>query len=112
MVSERLAELERALGARLLQRTTRKMSVTEDGLAFLARGRAHRARRDRSGGGDRRAARRPRRSAAGLSAPVSFGNLHLGSALYPFLGQIPGIELTLELDDRFRRCRQPTATMP
>jgi DNA-binding transcriptional LysR family regulator len=36
-----------------------------------------------------------------ISAPVSFGYLHLGPALYPFLKQHPGIELTLELDDRF-----------
>ena len=37
MVSERLADLERELGARLVQRTTRKMSLTEDGCAFLSR---------------------------------------------------------------------------
>ncbi len=36
-----------------------------------------------------------------LSAPVSFGTLHLGPALYPFLLAHPRIELTLELDDRF-----------
>ena len=36
-----------------------------------------------------------------ISAPVSFGTLHLGSALYPFLGENPGIELTLDLEDRF-----------
>ncbi len=36
-----------------------------------------------------------------LSAPVSFGSLHLGPALYPFLAANPEIDLTLELDDRF-----------
>jgi len=60
VLSERLTELERSLGARLVQRTTRK-----------------------------------------VSAPVSFGSLHLGPALYPFLVANPKIELTLELDDRF-----------
>src|SRR3954468_18447959 len=39
MVSERLAELEKEIGARLIQRTTRKMTLTEDGLAFLERAR-------------------------------------------------------------------------
>ena len=34
VVSERLAELERSLGAKLIQRTTRKLSLTEDGAAF------------------------------------------------------------------------------
>jgi DNA-binding transcriptional LysR family regulator len=36
-----------------------------------------------------------------ISAPVSFGTLHLGQALFGFLARYPGIELTLELDDRF-----------
>jgi DNA-binding transcriptional LysR family regulator len=36
-----------------------------------------------------------------ISAPVSFGTLHLGRALFGFLAQHPEIELTLELDDRF-----------
>ena len=35
-----------------------------------------------------------------LAAPVTFGRMHLGPALYPFLTKHPGIELTLELDDR------------
>jgi DNA-binding transcriptional LysR family regulator len=36
-----------------------------------------------------------------ISAPVSFGILHLGQALFGFLAKDPGIELILELDDRF-----------
>ena len=35
-----------------------------------------------------------------ISAPVTFGRMHLGPALYPFLARHPRIELTLELDDR------------
>ncbi|XXU15176.1 LysR family transcriptional regulator [Sorangium sp. So ce861] len=37
VVSERLAELEKSAGASLIQRTTRKLSLTEDGAAFLER---------------------------------------------------------------------------
>ncbi|MDB5454715.1 MAG: LysR family transcriptional regulator, partial [Caulobacter sp.] len=100
MVSERLAELERSLGARLLQRTTRKVSLTEDGLAFLER--AQRIVRDVAEASAEMAERRgalvgPLR----LSGPVSFGSLHLGPALYPFLRAHPGIDLALDLDDRF-----------
>lgn len=36
-----------------------------------------------------------------VSAPVSFGSLHLGPALFGFLSKNPRIKLTLELDDRF-----------
>jgi len=99
VVSERLAELERNLGATLLHRTTRKLSLTEDGTAFLER--AAKITRDVEAAMADLAERRgelvgPLR----ISAPVTFGRLHLGPAVYPFLAQYPRIELTLELDDR------------
>ena len=99
VVSERVAELERSLGASLLHRTTRKLSLTEDGAAFLER--AARITRDVEAAMADLAERRgelvgPLR----ISAPVTFGRLHLGPAIYPFLTQHPRIELTLELDDR------------
>lgn len=100
VVSERLLELERLLGARLMQRTTRKLSLTEDGQAFLERGRRllHEAEAAVAELAERRGDLvGPLR----LSAPVSFGTLHLGAALYPFLAANPRIELSLELDDRF-----------
>ncbi|MCJ9724850.1 LysR family transcriptional regulator, partial [Agrobacterium sp. SHOUNA12C] len=37
VVSERLAEMEKTLGATLLHRTTRKLTLTEDGTVFLER---------------------------------------------------------------------------
>ncbi|MHB8528140.1 MAG: LysR family transcriptional regulator [Caulobacteraceae bacterium] len=100
VVSERLAELERTLGTRLLQRTTRKMSLTEDGAAFLERSR--RIVREVTDGAAEMAERRgelvgPLR----ISGPVSFGVLHLGPAIYPFLQANSRIELTLDLNDRF-----------
>ena len=100
VLSDRLAELERSLGARLLQRTTRKVTLTEDGAAFLER--ARRILRETEDAAAELAERRG--TLAGplrLSAPVSFGSLHLGPALYPFLRANPAIELSLELDDRF-----------
>lgn len=100
VVSERLADLERALGAQLLQRTTRRTSLTEDGRVFLER--ARRIARDVESATSELAERRgalcgPIR----ISAPVSFGALHLGPALYSFLRAHPDIELSLDLDDRF-----------
>ncbi len=35
-----------------------------------------------------------------IAAPVTFGRLHLGPALYPFLKAHPQIALTLDMDDR------------
>ncbi|CAN5453483.1 LysR family transcriptional regulator [soil metagenome] len=100
VVSERLAELERSLGTRLVQRTTRKLSLTEDGHTFLAR--AQRMLLEASEAVAEMAERRgtlvgPLR----ISAPVGLGVLHLGPAIYTFLAAHPGIDLALELDDRF-----------
>jgi DNA-binding transcriptional LysR family regulator len=100
VISERLVELERALGARLVQRTTRKLSLTEEGAAFLDRG--QRMLHDATEAVAEIAQRRGELvGALRISAPVSFGSLHLGPALYPFLKAHPRIELTLDLDDRF-----------
>src|SRR5258708_23298768 len=37
VISDRLAELEKVLGTKLMQRTTRRLSLTDDGTAFYAR---------------------------------------------------------------------------
>lgn len=100
VVSERVAELERGVGARLMQRTTRKLSLTEDGEAFLRR-----ARRIVEEMAEAQAEIAERRGTlAGplrLAGPVGFGTLHLGPALYAFLAAHPLIEMSLDLDDRF-----------
>jgi len=99
VVSERLAELERALGTSLMHRSTRKLSLTEDGMAFLAR--AGRTLRELDEAVADLSERRG--TLAGplrISAPVTFGRMHLGPALYPFLRKHPQIELTIDLDDR------------
>lgn len=100
VVSERLTELERSLGTRLIQRTTRRMTLTEDGQAFLLR-----ARKIAGDVSDAEAEITERRGQLvgplRISGPVSFGYLHLCPAIYPFLKKHPGIELTLDLDDRF-----------
>lgn len=99
VVSERLAELERSLGASLVHRTTRKLTLTEDGAAFLER--AARIVRDVEEASAEMTERRGTLSGPlRISAPVTFGRLHLGPALYPFLARHPRVELSLDLDDR------------
>ena len=99
VVSDRLVELERSLGVRLVHRSTRRLSLTEDGVTF--RERASRIAHEV----EEAMAEMAQRSGAlvgplRISAPVTFGRMHLGPAVYPFLAQHPGIELTLDLDDR------------
>jgi DNA-binding transcriptional LysR family regulator len=100
VISERLKDLERSLGAKLVQRTTRRVSLTADGATFYTR--ARRILREAELAASELTERRG--TVAGslrVSAPVSFGYLHLGAALFGFVGRYPGIELTLDLEDRF-----------
>ncbi|WHO73198.1 LysR family transcriptional regulator [Rhizobium sp. BT03] len=99
VVSERLAELEKSLGGTLLHRTTRKLTLTEDGEVFLER--AGRIVREIEEAAADMAERRGTLSGPiRIAAPVTFGRMHLGPALYPFLADHPDIELTLDIDDR------------
>ncbi|MBB3132723.1 DNA-binding transcriptional LysR family regulator [Rhizobium pisi] len=99
VVSERLAELEKSLGGMLLHRTTRKLTLTEDGTVFLER--ATRIVREIEEAAADMAERRGTLSGPiRIAAPVTFGRMHLGPALYPFLAEHPDIELTLDIDDR------------
>ena len=98
-VSERLTELERALGASLLQRNSRQLALTADGTAFLDRAKRIVAEADRAA---EELARR-RGEIAGplrISAPRGFGDTHLGPALYSFMERFPEVTITAELDDR------------
>jgi DNA-binding transcriptional LysR family regulator len=100
VVSERLTELERALGTHLVQRSTRRLSLTEDGIVFHER--AKRITSETAQATEELAERRG--ELAGplrIAGPRSFGDLHLGPALYTFLGRYPDILLSAEFDDRF-----------
>jgi len=100
VISDRLSDLERTLGSRLIHRTTRKLALTDDGRLFYERAKA--ILREVENAAAELSARRGMLSGPlRISAPVGFGCLHLGPALFGFLSANPGIELTLELDDRF-----------
>lgn len=94
-----LAALEAHLGVVLLQRTTRRMSLTPEGRDFLAR-----ARRIL---GDVEEAEMVLGAAGGvarghlrLSAPVEFGQMHVAPLLPAFLDAHPEVAVDLVLLDR------------
>jgi DNA-binding transcriptional LysR family regulator len=99
VVSDRLVELERALGTRLLQRSTRKLSLTEDGAAFLERA-VRIVREVQEAAADLAERHGSLSGPLRISAPVTFGRMHLGPALYSFLARHPEIQLSLDLNDR------------
>lgn len=98
-VSRHVADLEAHLGVRLLHRTTRRLSLSEDGQRFQSRALELMAALDEleaetaSSGGEATGLLR-------INAPLTFGNLYL-AALWPgFLAANPRVSLDVTLNDR------------
>lgn len=100
VVSRLVADLESHLGARLLNRTTRRVSLTELGRAYHARCVQLLADLDELESLARDAQAVPR-GRLRLAGPHSFGELFLVPALHAFGAQYPAIEIDLTLTDRF-----------
>ena len=99
VVSERIARLERALGATLLHRSAHGVTTTDRGVGFYQRARAVLEQLDAAA----EAATEDEGTLAGLlriAAPVSFGARWLGPALFPLLREHPRLSVALDLDDR------------
>ena len=99
IVSRRLTKLEAELGARLLTRSTRGLSLTEAGHDFLQRAQRILAEAEEAraaiAGRDGELAGRLR-----LAAPLSFGTEHLAPALAAFALQHPRLALDVSYADR------------
>ena len=99
-VSRQVGDLESELGARLLHRTTRSLSLTEAGHAYFER--AARILADLEDAS--RAVEEMRASPRGklrISAPMSFGHRHLMPALSDFLLRYPDVVVDLAMNDEF-----------
>jgi len=98
-VSRRIMALETTLGARLLVRTTRRLSPTADGVGFVERARRILADLDEAAQSVSPQQGAPRGKLR-IAAPVSFGTLYLAPVVPPFLLANPEVELDIELNDR------------
>ncbi|HLV65179.1 MAG TPA: LysR family transcriptional regulator [Polyangiaceae bacterium] len=99
-VSRVVSRLEERLGARLVQRTTRKFSLTEAGAEFHARTVQVLADLAEAEAEVQRTARNPRGTLR-ISAPVVFGQLHLTPMLESLLGTFPELSVDVSLTNRF-----------
>lgn len=98
VVSKRISHLEERLGARLFQRTTRQLTLTEGGQGFYDRvvnilagieeAEAYVTRRNANPRGTLR-----------VSAPTAFGRMHIAPFMAKFLTQYPDMHLNLDLSD-------------
>jgi DNA-binding transcriptional LysR family regulator len=99
LVSKQVSRLERNVGARLLHRTTRSMSLTEAGSVFYE----HCARIVEEQEEARRAVGRLHAGPRGvlrISASVAFGTLHIAPALPEFLARHPEVSIDMTIGDR------------
>src|SRR6266571_3343842 len=94
-----IASLEEHLGARLLQRTTRSVTLTDAGARFLERARRILADVEEA----ERAAEGERTRPSGrlvVSAPLGFGRLHVSPVISAYLQRYPDVAGELRLEDR------------
>ncbi|MET0964077.1 MAG: LysR family transcriptional regulator [Noviherbaspirillum sp.] len=98
-ISKRLAALEARLRVRLLNRTTRRMSLTPEGETYLSEGERLTAElqtlEQRLSGG----ALHPQGTLK-LGATLGFGRQHIAPALAAFAHRYPDVEVQLYLADR------------
>jgi DNA-binding transcriptional LysR family regulator len=98
-VSRRIAELEAHLGARLLNRTSRRLDLTEAGGDYHAAARRileDVAEAERSAAGEYAT---PRGDLV-VTAPLVFGRLHVLPVVIEFLKAYPEVDVRLVLNDR------------
>jgi len=99
MVSKHVQDLEEHLGARLLNRTTRKVSLTEVGRIYYERCGQILAEIAETESAVGALQARPR-GLLRINAPVSFGVLHLAASVADFMAAFPDVEVELTLNDR------------
>lgn len=99
VVSKSVTRLEQRLGVRLLNRTTRRISLTEAGTDLYRKSAAAIAQLDDAQLDIGRYQTEPRGTLR-LSAPTSFTLLHLRQRLAVFLDRYPHVTLELALEDR------------
>ncbi|MBS0241468.1 MAG: LysR family transcriptional regulator [Proteobacteria bacterium] len=99
-ISRQVASLEEHLGARLLTRTTRALTLTDDGRAFYE----HALRALEAIGEAENAVGRRQAKPTGtlrMAVPVVLGRRHIVPRLSRFLGRYPDVSIDLTMSDNF-----------
>ncbi len=99
LVSKYVSQLERHLGSRLLNRTTRQVNVTEAGSGYFERAQQLLADVDEMENqlGD---LQNDARGLLRISAPLSFATQHMSRLLCDFQAEYPSVRFDLQLNDR------------
>lgn len=97
-VTKHVAWLERVLGAQLLARTTKSVSLTDVGLMYLENAQELLARMEEIEASVRHSVSEPR-GVIRVGSPPSFGSYHLVPVVTAFTAHHPDIQIALCLDD-------------
>ncbi|WGS51290.1 LysR family transcriptional regulator [Paraburkholderia sp. D15] len=100
MAGKHVSALESELNARLLQRTTRRLSLTDTGQTYYERCKHILEAFDEA----RREASDSQGAARGLlrvAAPVTFGAMHLGEVVARYLADHPHVNVEVVVGDRY-----------
>lgn len=100
VVSKRISLLEDRLGARLFQRTTRQLTLTETGEGYFKRVIDILSLVEEAEDYVSRRNTKPR-GVIKISAPTSFNRQHISPHLPGFLARYPDIEIDMQLTDHF-----------
>jgi DNA-binding transcriptional LysR family regulator len=98
-VTRLIAALEERLGARLLQRTTRQVTLTDAGSRYLERARRILADVEEAEDAVEGERTRPEGRLV-ISAPLGFGRLHVSGIVSAYLKRYPDVGVDLRLSDR------------
>lgn len=99
MATRYVAQAEAHLGVRLLNRTTRRLSLTEAGSDYYQRASQILAMVEDAEGAATQEAAEPRGTLR-INSSVSFGARHLGDAVTAFLQRHPQVKVDMTLNDR------------
>jgi DNA-binding transcriptional LysR family regulator len=99
-VSRTVSRLEDELGVRLLQRTTRKLHLTEAGQAFYERARVALAGLAEAASAATNMSAEPRGTVR-LSAPADIGVMNLAELVARFLRKYPLVQIEISISSRY-----------
>ncbi|MCS2610342.1 LysR family transcriptional regulator [Halomonas dongshanensis] len=98
-VSRQVMALEQTLGVRLIQRTTRRLHLTEAGERYLRHAQAILLALDEAAA-DVGSGATEMRGRLRINGPMSFGTRHLTPLVARFMGMHPALDVRLDLNDR------------
>jgi DNA-binding transcriptional LysR family regulator len=99
MLSQHLARLETELGVRLLQRSTRRLQITDIGARFYERCRIVLSEVDRATNIIDSARETPRGKLR-ITSPLNFSQVGLAPVLAGFMAEYPEVEVALDITNR------------